>query len=94
MITVLRLKKTCSAMPAQWEGVTDTGDLIYIRYRWSNLTVGIGENRFKEDIFTKRYDPNGQGYDGDMEFDDLKKHLKDEFVLPEIEDDTLEIEKD
>ena len=37
------LVRTCTACPSQWEGKTVDNRPVYIRYRWDNLTVRIGE---------------------------------------------------
>ena len=55
-ITIIQLKKTCDACPAQWEGRTSKNKPVYIRYRWDNLSISIGKpneacvavNTFKE----------------------------------------------
>jgi len=39
---VVELTKTCKACPAQWEGQLDDGRVIYVRYRWGGLSVGMG----------------------------------------------------
>ncbi len=39
MITVKSIELTCHSHPAQWEGRTDDGRPIYVRYRWSYLSV-------------------------------------------------------
>ena len=44
MITVIELARTCFACPSQWEGTTDRGKYIYIRYRWGYLEVELAEN--------------------------------------------------
>ncbi|MCA1480782.1 hypothetical protein, partial [Bradyrhizobium sp. NBAIM08] len=41
-IQIVRLEQTCGACPSQWEGVTDDGRVVYIRYRWGALTAGAG----------------------------------------------------
>ena len=33
---------TCAACPSQWEGVTISGQPVYIRYRFGYLSVKIG----------------------------------------------------
>ena len=43
-VNINDFKMTCSACPSQWEGKTLTGDHVYIRYRWGQLTVGIGDS--------------------------------------------------
>lgn len=63
---VVELKQTCSACPSQWEGSTDDGRCVYIRYRWGTLEVGIGET--KGDAIDSRVDVCGHGgsLDGTM----------------------------
>jgi len=41
---VTTFKQTCSACPSQWEGKLADGRWLYVRYRWGNLRVGIGED--------------------------------------------------
>lgn len=36
------LQHTCSACPSQWEGETQDGQFLYVRYRWGRLTWGFG----------------------------------------------------
>lgn len=38
---VTSLKMTCSACPSQWEGYTEDGRFVYIRYRYGGLGVDI-----------------------------------------------------
>ena len=42
-VTVTSLIKTCDALPSQWEGLTDTRQCIYIRYRSGHGRIGLGE---------------------------------------------------
>lgn len=43
MTRLSSLVQTCSFCPSQWEAVdADTGEHIYIRYRWGLLTIGRG----------------------------------------------------
>lgn len=46
MIKVTKLIRTCSACPSQWEGETEDGRYLYIRYRWGRLRGGV----YKSDI--------------------------------------------
>ena len=39
MIKIKELKQTCLCFPSQWEGSLETGESIYIRYRWGRLSV-------------------------------------------------------
>jgi len=36
---VITLRRTCYACPAQWEGTLDTGEHIYVRFRWGRLAI-------------------------------------------------------
>lgn len=38
---VILLDQTCTACPSQWEGRTDDGRHVYIRYRGGWLSAGI-----------------------------------------------------
>ena len=41
-IRVSRLTQTCERNPSQWEGSTNNGTYIYVRYRWGCLSIGSG----------------------------------------------------
>jgi hypothetical protein len=41
--SLVSLSRTCCACPSQWEGETDDGREIYIRYRHGSLSWGIGD---------------------------------------------------
>jgi hypothetical protein len=43
MFTLVQLKQTCSACPAQWEGQLEDGRKLYARYRWGHLSVGVAD---------------------------------------------------
>lgn len=77
---VTALKKTCLACPSQWEGTLDDGRVIYARYRHGALSVGIGDsigeairNGWTDDALYADY--VGNGFDGFMDFEELKVHL-------------------
>jgi len=40
---VSKLTQTCKGSPSQWEGLTDDGQFIYVRYRWGCLSIGSGK---------------------------------------------------
>lgn len=40
---VVELRQTCGACPSQWEGRTDDGKWVYVRYRFGWLSVRVGE---------------------------------------------------
>ena len=72
---VSKLTQTCKASPSQWEGLTDDGQFIYVRYRWGCLSIGSGKtmdeavenanNLFERVLGDKR--------DGSLEFDKLRE---------------------
>jgi hypothetical protein len=46
---VSKLIQTCKGSPSQWEGLTDDGQFIYVRYRWGCLSIAA------ERRWTKRW---------------------------------------
>lgn len=78
--TVVALTKTCLACPSQWDGVLEDGRAIYARYRHGALSVGIGDDPEEAvgNSWTERAlyaDYVGDGFDGFMDFEELKVHL-------------------
>ena len=81
MMRVTKLVMTCGACPSQWEGETDDGRFVYVRYRHGCLTVSVAKECMGDAV---RADPvcvvyHGNDMDGSM----------DEAVLAEL---TPEIE--
>jgi hypothetical protein len=37
------LKTTSTCCPSQWEGITESNEVIYIRYRWGRLIIQLSE---------------------------------------------------
>ena len=66
MITVADLKQTCESCPSQWEGRTDDGQFIYIRYRWGSLEYGIGESLRKAVLQRRTVGVPGGQFEGTM----------------------------
>lgn len=69
---VVELEKTCYACPSQWEGRTDDGGYVYVRYRHGGLSVGFGgtlEDAIDDDTI---YREIGDGDSGFMDADELK----------------------
>ena len=42
-----QLERTCCACPSQWEGLTDDGNYVYIRYRGGRLRADVAKTRFQ-----------------------------------------------
>lgn len=79
-LKVVALKQTSIACPSQWEGVLEDGRVIYARYRWGELSVGLGDgvaeavrNGMSDDALYA--DPVSGGLDGYMDLEELKAHL-------------------
>jgi hypothetical protein len=77
---VATLRKTCIACPSQWDGSLEDGRVIYARYRHGALSVGIGDD-IDEAVRNGRTDEAlyadyvGDGFDGFMDFEELRAHL-------------------
>lgn len=82
VIKLKELYRTCYACPSQWEGITEDGSSIYVRYRFGVLNVDIEINHEWETIF---YENVGESYCGVMSFSGLKENTKDYFMWPEFE---------
>ena len=87
-IKVVICNQTCMACPSQWEGVTDDHRMIYVRYRWGELTVSIGASgdidRFAavggKCILSKQL---GDELDGVLSFEELVEATRDIIEWPE-----------
>lgn len=76
------LKQTCQSCPAQWEGRTASGYPLYVRYRFSILSVYLGEKDStvaiddwldpKHLIFQRRI--SEEEFDGTIEWDEVIRH--------------------
>jgi hypothetical protein len=42
-MNIINFEQTCYACPSQWEGETETGQRLYIRYRWGYLRITLDE---------------------------------------------------
>lgn len=77
---ITSMRKTCTACPSQWEGTLDDHRAIYARYRWGELSVGLGE-RIEDAVRKSGSDEAllreyvGDGFDGFMDFEELRTHL-------------------
>lgn len=89
MINIVSLRRTCPALPSQWEAKTDDGRVILIHYKRTILTVSyLGPNRRGrvEDFFratlTESDFVDGEPYDdGFAEFPTIKSVLVKAGVL-------------
>jgi hypothetical protein len=68
---VVELAQTCDSCPSQWEGRTEDGRYVYVRYRWGNLQVGFGPT-IEAAIFDETIDRQiGDRLDGSLTYADL-----------------------
>jgi hypothetical protein len=76
MYTVTSIKQTCYACPSQWEGKTDEGDEVYIRFRHGGLRLDInGETEYSEDL--------SDGLDGFISLEAAVRHMEGYLTLTE-----------
>ena len=76
MIRLKWLKQVSEARPSQWEGETQDGQVIYFRYRYGMLQVGIGQDMW-EAIDNSQVRTLGSEYAGTMTLEDLKQATSD-----------------
>ena len=80
---LVEVRQTCSASPAQWEGRTDDGRPVYIRYRWGYLSVqcgAVGGDIDSAVVGDEVYGEQcGDEYDGVIEWDDVCRRAGIEF---------------
>jgi hypothetical protein len=86
-VTVLSIVKTCESSPAQWEGLTADGKVVYVRYRYGVLRVGIGadtdeavENAFAPD--NACMSKLGEEWEGDLRYDEMTRATRNAFIWP------------
>lgn len=82
MILVVELRMTCLSHPAQWEGLTRDGQVIYVRYRWGTLQVGVGATLHEAAGQYTIRKHLGDGYDGSLTYEELQSATRDEVSWP------------
>jgi len=88
MWKVTNIVETCFACPSQWEGKTEDGHTIYIRYRWGHLSVRVSYSTSEDisdavmgkEIISLSY---GDGMSGVMSYEELKYLCRDVLELPD-----------
>lgn len=84
-VIITRIVNTCPACPSQWEGITDDGRCIYIRYRHDSLRIGIGRTQDEAVADDTTYTAHiGDGYG--MDYDELRSVAPEWLQLPDEED--------
>jgi hypothetical protein len=86
MITVIEVAQISHACPTEWEGITDDGRHIYVRYRFSNFSVQIADTRRKAskgyELFRAKI---GEEMSGTMGFDQMRDVTARIIQWPEVE---------
>jgi hypothetical protein len=86
---ITELRQTCLMSPSQWEGKLETGQVIYIRYRWGRLTINISYD-ISDDILSAINGFEifscivGESYDGFLSYLDLIDITKNFIEYPKI----------
>lgn len=89
---LVKLTKTCSGCPAQWEGTLEDGRMVYIRYRWGWLSVSVSESKTQyidaavvgKTLFYEAVGPEMHGF---LEFEVLAKLTGHILDYSDIEED-------
>lgn len=78
-LRIVRLEQTCGACPSQWEGETDAGAAVYVRFRSGHLDVrvgpGIDEAIDREPVF--EWEDDDDPTNGYMTGEELRAVLPD-----------------
>lgn len=72
-----KLRVTSFASPSEWEGNTDEGNSVYIRYNHGTLEAYVDEER----IYCKAV---GNELDSVMGISELTRHLQDVFNMSNV----------
>ena len=99
------LVRTCPTCSSRWEGMSENGEEVYIRYRWGYISVRYGE--IGKTYFDKASELTVENMteilgtqiedtlDGWLEYDKLKRLLKEQlgWEIPSVEEVKKEIEE-
>ena len=88
------LKCTSHCCPSQWEGATDKGEMIYIRYRWGRLTIQLSEpgGTVRDAVNAKfLYQKQiGDEYAGVLSIDEIKSLIEKDGIKWDIDEIKVE----
>jgi hypothetical protein len=87
MITVKQIYNSGGACPYQLEGLTDSGEYFYLRYRggrlrcgtWKSMEYFLTDGNYEYNIFDQVI---GDRYDGFPDHERFMKLLKDKVIFP------------
>jgi hypothetical protein len=88
LIKVVKVMKTCGAFPAQWEGKTEDGKDVYVRYRWGNLRVHVANVTGEDALYGTCVVDESYGDElcGELSYGELKELTKDVMEWPLAEE--------
>jgi hypothetical protein len=75
-IRVRKLVHVSDCHPAQWAGRTDTGEFIYVRYRYGQLWIGIAPDYRRTTPTTVLESGDGDLGDGYLSFRSLRTRTR------------------
>jgi hypothetical protein len=84
-VRVVALTQTTKRHPSQFEGWTEYGIGVYIRYRWDELTVALIADDFSppRQIFRSKRKTKTHDESGVMTYDQVRARMPDWIVLPD-----------
>jgi hypothetical protein len=83
------IKNTSTCCPSQWEGITESNEVIYIRYRWGRLAIQLSEpnGTITDAVNTGRVLYNkqiGAIYAGVITLEAVLEIMKKELIISEV----------
>lgn len=93
-----KLERTCIACPSQWDGILEDGREVYIRYRYGQLRVNIGNPTLIEPVFNNELLVDkqlGDDLDGVMETGEMLEETGFEYEgnVVDVDEDLFEMDK-
>lgn len=87
---IVELTRTCIASPSQWEGKLEDGRYAYLRYRFGNFTMSVGDSP-KNAVFGEGVISVGHGLsmDGVMADDEMLSILMEWGVEHDVYDNIV-----
>ena len=82
-IRVRKLVHISDVHPAQWQGRTESGDYIYVRFRYGKLWIGIAPDYHRTPPATVLETGYGDLGDGYLSFESLRERTRGVVVWPQ-----------
>jgi len=82
MIEIVRMVHTCWGCPSRWDGRDAQGNSYDFHYRLGHLSVF--RNKDQDPVFVWKK-PNDE-WDGIMDLDELRQHVRSIMILPEFDE--------